>query len=389
MSILSQARYTLGAEEELQVVDAASLQLAAHDYASSARQFPDDVAHIDMEIHQCVLEIKTGICTRPQQLAGELEYLRSRARRWAATQGQRVFAAGLHPTTDWRAQATHQKSHYQHLLNEYQDVARSNLVFGLHVHVGLPEVARRMAVMNLLRADLPLLLALSASSPFIGGQDTGLQSWRQKVFDKYPRTGIPEVWPNETAYNHFQQRLVKTGCLEPGFMLWEDLRLHRKYGTLEVRICDANPSLWRTELIAALVQASAASYDLALAAGEELQPLARSLIEENKWRAGRHGLTGRVVDWQHDEEIVTRVAFNRWYERIAPAARLLGTLTLIEDGLTRALFQGTSADHQRLLRQRHGSLDAVLRALIAETAAPHTHLQPHEAPLVEVRRKAA
>ena len=387
--VTTRSLYTLGAEEELQVVDASSLQLAPHDYISSSRQYPEDVAHIDMEIHQCVLEIKTGICHDASELSAELAHWRARARRWANDQGQQIFAAGLHPITDWRQQATHSKTHYQHLLNEYQDVARSNLVFGLHVHVGLPDVSRRMAVMNLLRADLPLLLALSVSSPFIGGQDTGLQCWRQKVFDKYPRTGIPEAWADEAAYNHFQQRLVKTGCLEPGFMLWEDLRLHRKYGTLEVRICDANPSIWRTELIAALVQASAASYDLALARGEELLPLARPLIEENKWRAGRYGLSGKLVDWSRDEEISARVACNRWYERIAPTARLLGTQTLIEDGLTRALFQGTSADHQRLLLQRHGSLDAVIRALIAETAAPHARLEPASAAQYEIRRKAA
>ncbi len=360
--------YTLGAEEELQVVDGQTWDLSPHDYEASARAWPEEVAEVDREIHRCVLEVKTPICAGGPEVARHLARLRRRAHRWAGAQGQRVLAAGLHPFGDWRTQAVHEKPHYDHLMREYRDVAHGNLTFGLHLHVGLPDPATRMAVMNLLRQDLPLLLALSTSSPFFEGRDTGLHGWRHKVFDKYPRTGIPDPWPDEASYAAHRERLVRTGCLEPGFMLWEDLRLHARYGTLEVRICDANASLATNELLADLVQALAASWDLAVRRGQAPRPLPAALIEENKWRACRHGLSGAYVDWGRDEELTAREAFQRLLARVAEAAEALGSFARIEQGLWRAFFLGTSAERQRAVA-RGGDLREVVRSLSEETLA--------------------
>lgn len=360
--------YTLGAEEELQIVDGGTWDLTPHDYDASARRWPDEAAEVDREIHRCVLEVKTPICVDGPEVARHLARLRRRADRWAESQGQRVLAAGLHPFGDWRVQPVHQKSHYDHLMREFRDVAHGNLTYGLHLHVGLPDPVTRMPVMNLLRHDLPLLLALSVSSPFFEGRDTGLHGWRHKVFDKYPRTGIPDAWPDEASYAAHRERLVRTGCLEPGFMLWEDLRLHARYGTLEVRICDANAALWTNELLADLVQACAASADLAVRRGTAPAPWATALVEENKWRACRHGLAGSFVDWTREEELTAREAFQRLLARVSEAAEALGSLRRLEEGLMRAFFLGTSAERQRAVA-RGGDLRDVVRDLAAETMA--------------------
>lgn len=360
--------YTLGAEEELQVVDMADLELANHDYSASAKRHPEESEELDCEIHRCALEVKTPICTDGPTLARHLARMRCTAERWAQTQSQHILAAGLHPRSDWRAQSLHQKPHYDHLMREYRDVAQSNLTFGFHVHVGLPDPSSRMAVMNLLRQDLPLLLALSVSSPFAEGRDTGLHSWRMKVFDKYPRTGIPEIWADEGAYGAHLERLVRTGCLEPGFQLWEDLRLHQRYGTLEVRICDANPSLWINELLADLTQALVAAWDGLVRGGRAPKPWPTAFVEENKWRACRHGLSGSFVDWDRECEMGARETFAALLARISPAAEALGSLGRIEQGLMRVFFRGTSAERQRARFRRDG-YTGVLKELHDETLA--------------------
>ena len=258
---------------------------------------------------------------------------------------------------------------YGRLLIEYGDVARGALSFGLHVHLGLPEAAARMPVMNHLRERLPHVMALSASSPFCEGRDTGLDSWRASLLGRYPRTGIPDAWPDEASYLAHLARLRRTGGVEPDRGLWEDLRLHHRYSTLEVRIADAHPSLARVGLIVALLQAEAATLLTEWRAGRLGSPEPRALIEEYKWRARRRSLSTCFVDWRTDRERAVSELLDEWVARLRPAAQVLGYGHRLKKALHAALAEGTSADHQR--RWRASGLDGngIALALAGQTEA--------------------
>ncbi|MBU6249503.1 MAG: YbdK family carboxylate-amine ligase, partial [Xanthomonadaceae bacterium] len=312
---------SLGLEEEVQVVDARG-ELVPHDFSGESDGSRSE-GMLDREIHRCVIELKTRVCASVPDLLAALAGLRAQARRRAALQGQRILIAGVHPTARWQAQAMHLGPafpHYTALVEEYRDVARSAFSFGMHLHLGFEPDAPRMAIMNRLRHVLPEALALSASSPFFEGRDTGLQSWRHSLLDRYPRMGTPDAWASEDAYAAHVQRLRRTGCIRADQGLWQDLRLHHRYGTLEVRIMDSHPELARIGLIATLLKWEAETLQIELHHGRAGPPWERACIDENKWRARRHGLAARWIDWDREEVLDTPTRFERWWSRIAPRA---------------------------------------------------------------------
>lgn len=360
---------TVGAEEELQVVSSATGGLMPY-LRGAQDDRPGPEGTTATEIHRCVIELQSRVSRDPDSLVAALARLRAGASRRAAVQGLRVVAAGLHPWSRWGDQPLHEETpHYAHLLVEYGDVARRALSFGLHVHLGLPDPAARMPVMNRLRAVLPEILALTASSPYFEGRDTGLQTWRHSLLGCYPRMGIPEVWESEEAYWAHVNRLRQTGCLEADRGLWEDLRLHHRYGTLEVRIADAVPSLDRVRLVVGLLQAEAATL-IREWHTERLAPAwPRSCIEENKWRVRRRGLSARVVDWSMDTETPLAARLYAWAERLEPVAVAAGWGKSLFHGVEQALSEGTSADAQRAWRQEGGSWRNLVLRLADSTDA--------------------
>lgn len=342
---------TIGLEEEVQVVDDSG-QLVAHDLDRDFAQHASAQGMLDRELHRCVIELKTHVCKDVGSLLSALGNLRLQARNKAAAQGQQIMIAGLHPTARWQQQAVHDGAdypHYDRLLDEYQDVARSAFSFGMHVHVGLDFSAPKLAIMNRLRHVLPELLALSASSPFFEGRDTGLQTWRHSLLDRYPRMGTPEVWSSEQEYRAHVQRLRRLGCVGEDQSLWQDLRLHHRYGTLEVRVMDAHPDLDRVGLIVTLLKWEAETLLRELHAGHARPVWSRACIDENKWRARRHGLRAQWVDWDRDEACGSVAHFQRWWERIAPCARHAAERNYWERQLADALSATSFAD---ALRQR-------------------------------------
>ncbi len=367
---------TLGVEEELQVVDAHTRALTAHDITLRKLGLADGGGGIGCEIHRCAVELQTPICSHADEVAVSLSMLRGIARKQAEEKEQAVFAAGLHPFSTWKEQALHDDKdrypHYAHLLNEYGDIARSAMSFGLHIHLGLPDAKLRMPVMNALRAVLPEVLALSASSPFHEGRDTGLACWRHSVLGQYPRMGIPDEWPSEDAYFAHIDRLRRVGSLEPDQGMWDDLRLHHRYGTLEVRICDAVHSLERVWLITALLQCEAMTLAEEVRRGRLREPMPRAFIVENKWRARRYGLNASLVDWQRDEAISTSERYERWIARLLPAAMELGIWPRLELAVARALSQGSAADQQRAWHKEASSFESLVEILSNATAEPWT-----------------
>jgi carboxylate-amine ligase len=232
--------------------------------------------------------------------------------------------------------------------------------------------------MNALRSVLPEVLALSVNSPFHEGRDTGLASWRHSVLGRYPRMGVPEIWPDERTYFDHIELLRRLGSIEPDQGMWDDLRLHHRYGTLEVRICDAVHSLDRVWLIVALLQCEVMTLLAEAAAGTLPPPEPRSWIEENKWRVRRHGLEASLVDWRRNEAVPTAVRYERWLSRILPAAVKLGIWPRIELAMDAALSSGTGADQQRMWWNESRSFESVVNSLVAATAdswsAPSTSI---------------
>lgn len=366
---------TLGVEEELQVVDARTRALAAHDFEMMKLNLAGS-GGIGCEIHRCAVELQTQVCSHPDEIAVSLSVLRGTARKQAQHKEQAVFAAGLHPFTTWKGQSLNEDKnrypHYAHLLDEYGDIARSAMSFGLHIHLGLPDAKLRMPVMNAMRAVLPEVLALSASSPFHEGRDTGLACWRHSMLGQYPRMGIPETWQSEDAYFAHIERLRRVGCLEPDQGMWDDLRLHHRYGTLEVRICDAVHSLERVWLITALLQCEAMTLAEEVQRGRLREPVPRALLVENRWRARRHGMNASLVDWDRDEAVNTSERYARWVARLLPAAMELGIWPRLELAVARALSQGSAADQQRAWHKETGSFESLVEILSDATAEPWT-----------------
>jgi carboxylate-amine ligase len=362
---------TLGVEEELQAVDAFTGALTPHEFQPVKQVLPNGPGGIAREIHKCAVELQTPVCSGPDAILTSLSSLRSLTRKHAALQGQNVVAAGLHPFSPWQDQPVHENlPHYAHLLHEYGDIARSAMSFGLHIHLGLPEAKLRIPVMNALRSSLPEVLALSVNSPFHEGRDTGLASWRHSVLGRYPRMGIPEAWADEKAYFGQIERLRRLGSLEPDQGMWDDLRLHHRYGTLEVRICDMVTSLDRVWLIVALLQCEVMTLAEEAAGGGLPAPEPRMWIEENKWRARRHGMDAALVDWAREEAVPTPVRYERWLARLLPAALKLGLWPRVELAVAAALSERTGADQQRAWQSASGSFESLVKTLADVTAQP-------------------
>ena len=346
---------TLGAEEELQIVCSKTGALSEHEHMELEKDW-NHAGTMTTEIHRCVLELQTRICSHPDEVAAALGVLRSSAIDRAAAQGQRILATGVHPFSCWKTQSLFDNKdkypHYAHLLDEYGDIARGALSFGMHVHLGLPDTSFRMPVMNSLRHVLPEILALSVSAPYFDGRDTGLQSWRHCLLGRYPRMGIPDTWENEDLYFAHVDKLRSTGCIEPTHGLWEDIRLHHRYKTIEVRIADTTPSLEWVWLIVALLQCEAQTLVNEIQGGQSLVFWPRNLIEENKWRVRRYGQDALLIDWSDSSIHAFKDRLPRWLARLAPVADRLGYYDELRSAIDHAIARGTCAQQQRVLRGR-------------------------------------
>jgi glutamate---cysteine ligase / carboxylate-amine ligase len=364
----SSAPFTLGVEEELQLVNGESFELASR----YAEVFGEAARHDDRirpELLQSTVEVATKPAATVAEAVAEAAELRRRARDEAEARGVAVISAGTHPFSRYEHQDVTEKDRYEELVESLRWAVERQLIFGLHVHVGLATPHQAIAVANALRTWLPELLAASANSPFWHGRDSGLSSTRSKVFDAMPRSGIPPAFASFEEFELLVDRGVRTNSFEDYTFIWWDLRPHPRLGTIEIRICDAQTRLETVAALVALVQSLAATlvdrYDRAGVL--ELQPV--TLIAENKWRAARYGLDATLVDLARDEERSARDALRELLELASPAARRLGCadeLRLLEELLAR----GDGASEQRAAAEEGGgSLLSVAKWLVETTAA--------------------
>jgi glutamate---cysteine ligase / carboxylate-amine ligase len=294
--------------------------------------------------------------------------LRMTLRDAAAEGGTVIAAAGTHPFSRWEHQDVSEHERYRALMAEMRWVAEREVIFGLHVHVGVASADEAIAVANGLRTWLPELLALSANSPFWQGRDTGIASTRTKIFETFPRSGLPPAFASFEEFELLVERAIKSGSFSDYTYIWWDLRPHPNLGTIEIRIPDAQTRLESVAGIVALVQSLVATLAADFERGERppVQPV--TLVSENKWRAARDGLNGNLIDLERDEERPAREAVLALLERAEPAAARLGCREELEE-VERLVERGTGADEQRQVYAETGSLLAVAQWLAEQTSA--------------------
>ena len=363
------APFTLGVEEELQLVDETSFDLTSR-YAEVFGEAAQHDERIKEELLQSTVEVATEPCATVAEAIAEADELRRRAQAYADEHGVRVLSAGTHPFARYEHQEVTDKPRYVELLDELQWAVERQLIFGLHVHVGLESAEQAIHVANALRTWLPELLALSANSPFWHGRDSGLSSTRSKVFDTMPRSGLPPRFGSFDEFERLVDRGVRTNSFEDYTFIWWDLRPHPRLGTIEVRICDAQTRLETVAVLVALVQALAATLAERYDREGPLPCEPITLIAENKWRAVRHGLDAELVDFTRDEERPAAAALRALAEIASPAAERLGCAE--ELGLLEAvLARGDGASEQRAVAEEAGgNLLALVKWLSERTLIP-------------------
>lgn len=358
-------KLTIGIEEEFQIVDADG-QLRSHIDTLLKAATPRLGEQIKPEMMQSVVEVGTRICRDISEAREEILRLRGTCAALLRPAGLRIASAGTHPFSRWQDQEVTERERYKILEEELQDVIRELLIFGLHVHVGIPDRERRIEVMNEARYFLPHLLAISTSSPFWLGRNTGLKSYRQVVWGRFPRTGIPPDFPSWDEFENYVELLVRTRSIDDGKKIWWDLRPHAFYPTLEFRACDAATTVDETLCVAALAQAFCAKLLVLRERNLGFRTYMPSLIQENKWRATRGGMEAKLIDLGKQAEVPMTDLAVEILEFVDDVVDALGSRRECEHILAIARG-GTSADRQIRIWKKAGDLHAVVDAVCEET----------------------
>ncbi|TMD11019.1 MAG: carboxylate-amine ligase [Chloroflexi bacterium] len=364
---------TIGVEEEYQIIDASG-ELHSHIDTLLAAAAPKLGEKVKREMMQSVVEVGTTICENVDEARAQLGEMRQTLAELLQPEGLRLACAGTHPTSRWDAQQITDHDRYKMLEEELQDVVRALVIFGLHVHVAIPNNDLRIEVLNEARYFLPHLLALSTSSPFWMGRNTGLKSYRSVIWSNFPRTGIPPELSSFDEYENYVELLVKTGSIDNGKKIWWDLRAHPTFPTLEFRVCDMPTRLDETICLAALMQAICAKL-LQLRSGNlGFRKYMPALIAENKWRAIRYGLDGKLIDFGKQAEVPMRDLALELVEFVDDVVDELGSRKAVEYVHT-ILKEGTSADRQLRVLKQTGDVHAVVEMLAAETVVARADLR--------------
>jgi carboxylate-amine ligase len=359
-------QFTLGIEEEFQIVDPKTRELRSHvsEFLEEGKMILGE--QIKPEMIQSMIEVGTGVCKNIQEARADITRLRSIISGLAGKTGLAIVAASTHPFSHWEDQKIYDDERYSLLVQELQNVARSLLIFGLHVHVGVADLDRRIHIMNAARYFLPHVLALTTSSPFWMGHNTGLKSYRSEVFKQFPRTDIPDHFDSYSSFQRYVDLLVKTGCINDGKKIWWDLRPHPIFPTLEFRICDIPTRVDDTIAIAALFQAIVAKLTKLIEKNLGFRLYRRMLIQENKWRAVRWGIDGKMIDFGKQKEVPTRDLILELLDFIDDVVDELGSRKEI-DHIHTILERRTSAEEQLRVFAETNDLKAVVDRLIELT----------------------
>jgi glutamate---cysteine ligase / carboxylate-amine ligase len=358
--------YTLGIEEEFAIVDPETRELRSHiqEILEGGKVMLKE--QIKPEMHQSVVELGTEICQSIADARHHVIDLRSKLCHLASASGLKIASVGTHPFSHWHDQLITEGERYETIVKDMGLLARANLIFGLHVHVGIPERETAIQVMNQARYFLPHIYALSVNSPFWVGRNTGLKGYRLKVFERFPRTGIPDAFESLSEYEDYCKLLVKTGCVDNAKKIWWDIRLHPFFDTLELRVCDAQSRVEDTLAIAALIQAIVAKLYKLLRQNITFRVYRRRLLDENRWRAIRYGLDGKLIDFGREREVETRSLINELLEFISTEVADLGSQREMAH-IERILREGTGADRQIAAWEMRHDMKDVVDQIVRET----------------------
>ena len=352
--------FTIGIEEEYMVIDPLTKELISHEQKIVVEGQKVISEKVKAEMHQAVVEVGTDICTTIDDARKDITNLRTTIHQIASSLGYSVAASGTHPFSTWKKQLITDHIRYQEIVNEMQDAARSNLIFGLHIHIGMPSKEMAIHIANSARYFLPHVFALSTNSPFWEGRETGFKSYRTKVFDKFPRTGIPDYFDSYNAYENYVNLLIKTKCIDNAKKIWWDLRVHPFYGTVEFRICDVPLTKDESVGYAALFQCICAKLYKLRSDNLNFMIYPRALVNENKWRASRYGIDGKMIDFGKEVEVNTRSLIMELLDFIDDVVDELGCRDAL-DNITKIIEKGTGADRQLDVYKKTKDLNAVAR----------------------------
>lgn len=362
----SEPSFTLGIEEEFQVIDPETRQLRSHIhelFAEGEKRLKDEIKR---EMHEAVIEIGTPICRDIREARVQITRLRREIITLTRENGLCIGAAGTHPISHWNSVPITSNERYDKIVYELQMLARANLIFGLHVHVAVEDLETRIQVMNATRYFLPHIFALSVNSPFWCGQNTGWKSYRAKVFDRFPRTGLPDHFDRLSDYNDYVETLIRTNCIDNAKKIWWDVRPHPFFPTLEYRICDVPMTVDETICLAALFQALTVKLYRIYKKNMGWRHYRRVLLTENKSRAARFGTEGKLVDFGKSEEVPYTDLLDELLEFIDDVVDELGSRE--EVNFARQIVAGgTGADRQLAKYAERNDLRDVVDYIISET----------------------
>ena len=358
---------TLGIEEEYQIIDPQTREL---------RSYITEILHLDHvtlgevkpELHQSIVEVGSNICRTPAEVKLELARLRRLVADLAGQKDLRICAAGTHPFSSWMDQEITPLERYLGVHQDMQDLAKQLLIFGTHIHVGIEDREFMVDAMNVSRYFIPHLLCLASSSPFWMGRNTGLKSYRSVIFRNFPRTGIPRTMASWGDFEYLQDKLVRTGCIPNGSKIYWDVRPHHEFPTLEFRFLDVCTRVDEAVCLAAILQAIIAKLWKLRCDNMTFRVYPSDLIEENKWRAVRYGLDGKIIDFGNEREAPAPqliAELLEWF--IGDVVDELGSRAEVEYAF-KIMREGSSADRQlKVFAATGGDLQAVVDHLISET----------------------
>jgi carboxylate-amine ligase len=359
--------FTLGIEEEYQTVDPETRDLRSHIHAEIIEKGKLALQErVKAEMHQSVVEVGTSVCANIKDAKIELKNLRRHMIQLARENGLRLASAATHPFADWRMQEVTVDDRYKNIVEDMQLVARANLIFGLHVHVGIEDHETAIHMMNHARYFLPHLLALSTNSPFWLGMNTGLKSYRCKVFDKFPRTNMPDFFPSWSEYDNYVKLLIKTNSIDNAKKIWWDIRPHPFFDTIEFRVCDIPMRVDETIALAALIQATVVKLYKLHEANQGFRLYRKSLLMENKWRAARYGLGGKLIDFGKQMEVPESELIEEYLAFVDDVVDELDSREEVEY-IREIMKMGSGADRQLQVFHETGDLKAVVDYIIEET----------------------
>jgi carboxylate-amine ligase len=359
-------KLTIGIEEEYQIIHPETRELTSYiqEFLDIGRVILKD--QLKPEFLQSQVEVGSKICNNVQEARAEIVRLRREVSRMAEAKGLCVAAAGTHPFTSWTTQQITAGERYSKHATNMADIARQMLVFGMHVHIGIDDKELLIDVMNQSRYFLPHLLALSTSSPFWQGRDTGLKSYRTIILGNLPRAGIPPAFDSWSEYQRFLETLVKTNCIDEPTKIWWDIRPNPKYPTLEFRFTDVCTRIDEVVCLAAFLQAIVAKLVKLRQANVRWRDYRRNLIAENKWRAVRYGIDGKLIDFGKGAEYPLKQLLSEMLEWLDDVAGELNTRDELHYAY-KILEEGTSAERQRRVYHQNRDLRAVVDHVVAET----------------------